>query len=223
MEFKAFAKEYDFKHITSSPRYAQSNGCVEAEVKIAKNIIKKSSDVQLGLLAYKSTPLENGISSAELRFSRKIRSNKPVLPSQLESFHDNKIVQEKEQIRKSKQEEQHNQRHQARELAGVEAGTAVWIIDLRRYGRIVSETEEPNSYIIKTKNGLVRRNRLHVVPAPFWLEDEKEWVMIPTEKENKNMSSMPYTPVPIIPHTPAERREMETPDSLRKSTRNRTA
>lgn len=37
-EFKKFSCEYDFKHITSSPYFAQTNGCVEAAVKIAKNL-----------------------------------------------------------------------------------------------------------------------------------------------------------------------------------------
>lgn len=40
-EFKKFASEYDFKHITSSPYFARSNGCIEAAVKIAKSLLKK--------------------------------------------------------------------------------------------------------------------------------------------------------------------------------------
>lgn len=58
-EFRKFALEYDFKHITSSPKYSQSNGAAEAAVKVAKSIIKKcKDDVNLGLLAYRTTPLE---------------------------------------------------------------------------------------------------------------------------------------------------------------------
>ncbi|XP_011859446.1 PREDICTED: uncharacterized protein K02A2.6-like, partial [Vollenhovia emeryi] len=57
--FKRFANGYDFKHITSSPKFSQSNGAAEAAVKIAKNIIKKCDDVNLGLLSYRTTPLEN--------------------------------------------------------------------------------------------------------------------------------------------------------------------
>ena len=37
-EFEAFGKQYDFKHITSSSYYSQSNGCIEKSVKIAKKI-----------------------------------------------------------------------------------------------------------------------------------------------------------------------------------------
>lgn len=40
-DFQDFAKEWEFKHVTSSPHYAQSNGKVENAVKTAKRIIKK--------------------------------------------------------------------------------------------------------------------------------------------------------------------------------------
>lgn len=69
-EFGRFARSYGFKHITSSPYYPQCNGQVEAAVKIAKNILTKSDDVWLGLLAYRTTPLENGFSPAEMIFSK---------------------------------------------------------------------------------------------------------------------------------------------------------
>lgn len=49
-EFKKFANEYEFRHVTSSPKFSQSNGAAEAAVKIAKSILKKSKDTYLGLL-----------------------------------------------------------------------------------------------------------------------------------------------------------------------------
>ena len=63
-EFHRFSKYYDFQHVTSSPKYSQSNDGVESAVKIAKNIIKKSKDLYLGLLACRSAPLENRFSPA---------------------------------------------------------------------------------------------------------------------------------------------------------------
>lgn len=41
-EFQAFAQQYGFKHVTSSPNYPQSNVLGENGVKIVKRIIKKA-------------------------------------------------------------------------------------------------------------------------------------------------------------------------------------
>ena len=95
--FRKFANEFDFKSVTSSPKFSQSNGAAEAAVKIAKSILKKCKDISLGLLAYRSTPLENGFSPAELLFSQNIRSRVPILPKNLGTFiqHDEISLKEK--------------------------------------------------------------------------------------------------------------------------------
>ncbi|XP_017884305.1 uncharacterized protein K02A2.6-like, partial [Ceratina calcarata] len=116
-EFKKFASRYDFKHVTSSPHYPQSNRCIEAAVKIAKNILKKSSDINLGLLAYRTTPLENGFSPAELMFSRKIRSPLPVVPAQLGSFRMHEEIVKREMAGKEKQAGNYNRRHGFKNLS----------------------------------------------------------------------------------------------------------
>lgn len=48
-----------------------------------KNLLKKSSDPYLALMAYQTSPLANGYSPAELLMGRKIRTLVPVIPSQL--------------------------------------------------------------------------------------------------------------------------------------------
>ncbi|GBM16018.1 Uncharacterized protein K02A2.6 [Araneus ventricosus] len=74
VEFKDFAKSYVFTHISSSPKFSQSNGLIEAAVKAVKARIKKSRDPYLALMAYRATPLENGFSPSELLMDRRINA-----------------------------------------------------------------------------------------------------------------------------------------------------
>jgi len=188
-KFRDFAGEYDFQHITSSPKYSQSNGEVEAAVKIAKKIIKKCDDVFIGLLAYRTTKLENGFSPAELMFSRKIRSRLPTLSKDLGTFKEHKKIALKEKERKEKQEKTYNKRHRVKKLSNVCVGDKVWIIDMRVYGVILKAQEKPNSYCIRTEKGnVVRRNRWHLVPAPYkhTLENDVNAPITPDDYVCKN-------------------------------------
>ena len=68
--FENFAKQWDFKHITSSPHYPQANGKVKSAVKTAKKILKKAQedkrDPYLALLAWRNTPTE-GLDSSPVQ------------------------------------------------------------------------------------------------------------------------------------------------------------
>ncbi|KAJ8891281.1 hypothetical protein PR048_010797 [Dryococelus australis] len=75
LEFQEFAKEYGFSHRTSSPRFPL--------VEIAKHILSKSEDPNLGLLSYRCTSLESGLSPAKLLFGRKLRNTLPMIQPQL--------------------------------------------------------------------------------------------------------------------------------------------
>ena len=47
-EFAEFANTYGFTHVTSSPKYPQSNGQIERMVQTKKNLLKNSEDPQFG-------------------------------------------------------------------------------------------------------------------------------------------------------------------------------
>ena len=83
-EFRAFASTYGFTHGTSSPRYPQANGEAERAVQTSKNILKKSKDPYLGFLAYRTAPLQNGLSPCQLLMGRKLRTILPTLPGNLQ-------------------------------------------------------------------------------------------------------------------------------------------
>ena len=54
-EFTNFAKEWGFKHITSSPCFPQSISEVERAVETIKSLLKKEKDPSKGLSGYRST------------------------------------------------------------------------------------------------------------------------------------------------------------------------
>ncbi len=83
-EFTNFALEWDILLSLSSPYYPQSNGEAERSVQTIKNILKKEKDKYQALLAYRSTPLQNGFSPAELLMGRKLRKAVPVFHAQLQ-------------------------------------------------------------------------------------------------------------------------------------------
>ena len=83
LEFKQFAKSYEFVHQTSSPRYSQSNGRVENAVKVAKRLMTKAledkADPFLALLDWRNTPSEQlHQSPAQILFGRRTRTKLPV-------------------------------------------------------------------------------------------------------------------------------------------------
>ena len=105
-EFAEFAASYGFKHITSNPKLSQSNGLAERSVQTVKHFLKKSEDPYLALLAYRSTPLHNGNSPAELLMSRQLMTPIPTHPKNLTPKLPNRnAVQCKERAYKQKQRE----------------------------------------------------------------------------------------------------------------------
>ena len=52
-----FARNYQFRHTTSSPHFPSSNGQAERAVKQVKHLLKRADDPFLALLSYRSTPM----------------------------------------------------------------------------------------------------------------------------------------------------------------------
>ena len=164
-EFIKFAKEWGFASVTSSPKHPQSNGMAERAVQTAKSVLKKEDDPAKALLAYRSTPLENGYSPAELLFGRKIRSRVPLAALELKpSWPDLSIVRSKEEVRKQKQKAYFDSHHGARDLKKIPVGTEVWVQDMKVPATVTREAETPRSYIVSSPRGTIRRNRKDLTP-----------------------------------------------------------
>jgi hypothetical protein len=76
-EFKSFATEYGFRHVASSPHYPQSNGQAERMVQTIKNLIIKAKDPHKAILDYRNTPLDMGLSPAQLFLNRRLKTSLP--------------------------------------------------------------------------------------------------------------------------------------------------
>ncbi|XP_014675601.1 PREDICTED: endogenous retrovirus group K member 6 Pol protein-like [Priapulus caudatus] len=164
-EFKQFSEDWGFRHTTSSPRYPKSNGLAERTVQTVKNIIRKSKesgeDPQLGLLAYRSTPMENGYSPAQMLMGRRIRTNLPIRTNLLETNTRQRVVKKKV-LSQKKQKHYHDRG--TKQLPALEPGSRVRVLSddgkiWREKGVVIREVAN-RSFMIQTDRGSdLRRNR----------------------------------------------------------------
>ena len=163
--FKEFARQYGFKIVTSSPKMAQSNGMIERHVGTIKDMLKKADDPYLALLAYRTTPLHNGFSPAELLMGRKLRTMLPVQPKLLDPKWPNlrKVASREKSIQ---QKQYYDRRHRARSLRPLRTNQSVWVRDQRKTGIVQSESKFPRSYHVQTDQGIIRRNRRFLSALP---------------------------------------------------------
>ena len=69
-EFREFASQWEFKHVSSSPHHHKANGNAEATIETVKSLFKKATpnnqDPWMALLDYRNTPTEGkGTSSIQ--------------------------------------------------------------------------------------------------------------------------------------------------------------
>ena len=168
-EFADFAKQYDFVHNTSSPRHPQSNGLAEKYVQIAKRILEKSKsdgrDPLLGILEYRTTPLDIGFSPAELLQGRQLRSVLPAVSSQLlpKSIDHNKV---KVMLQQSHEQQKGYFDKHSKPLAPIDVGDKVRFQQDNKIWKPaqVLEKVDDRSYIVNAPNGgIYRRNRRHLM------------------------------------------------------------
>ncbi|XP_046640190.1 uncharacterized protein K02A2.6-like [Daphnia pulicaria] len=205
----------------SSPYYAQSNGHAEAAVDAMKRLVLKiapagdlTSDAFMqGLLEFRNTPRENGMSPAEMVFGSQLRS---ILPAHRTSFaprwKDIMNARDRQQALDGGVKKRYDER--ARPLSPLTIGSHVRIQDPHsllwdRAGQIVS-IGKYRSYRVKFASGSVLwRNRRHLRPL---LSDDKDEQQIPgiegdatTPPAVSNVDGLPETaasqtrpePVPV--------------------------
>jgi len=164
--YEEFSKCYQFKHITSSPYFPQSNGEAERAVGTIKRMMAKCEDPYLALLEYRSTPLQIGYSPSELLMGRTLRSTIPMTRGQrMPRLIDRDTVRVRDKELKAKQKRDHDSHHGVRSLPPLNSGDEVWIPD-RQEEACVAQEVGPQSYEVTTPEGSYRRNRRDLIRLP---------------------------------------------------------
>ena len=181
--YKQFSKEWGFQHITSSPRYPQSNGFIERQVQTVKNTldkaVKSGQDPHMSMLCLRSTPIDSQLPSpAELLYQRKLQAN---LPIRVENQ-----IPDRDRIAQHLMERQQSMKYyydrNAHDISPLTTGQPVRIQDqaTKKWlpGTVICTRPEPRSYEVQTQSGsILRRNRRHLRPAnsgPVVISSEDE-------------------------------------------------
>ena len=168
-EFADFAQSYGFELSKSSPQFPQSNGKVEAAVKIAKRLVKRSKrdhgDFYLSLLIWRNTPTASMDSSpAQRLLGRRTKNNVPMAAQLLEPriITDVKTRKRASQNRQAKYHDA-----SAKDLEPLKKGDVVRIQPKKKHvvwekAKVVEQVSH-RSYIVETEQGVRRRrNRRHL-------------------------------------------------------------
>ena len=175
-QFRDFASTWGFIQRFSSPRYPQSNGLAERSVGTVKGLLKKCNDLSSALLAYRSTPLSEGYSPAELMFSKPIRTPLGQPKDIFVDFeHYERVCSEK----RAQQREKWNHKYHAKYLSELLPGQRVWVkspTDKGAEGIVLYKDQNPHSYWVKVGESHVRRNRKHLFLLNDRFDDDSVFV-----------------------------------------------
>ena len=165
-EFKDLTVTWGITHVTSSPKFTQSNGDAERAVQTVKQMLDQP-DVSLALLSNRSTPIPSlGVSPAELALGRKVCTCLPSLQQNLFPKSSHSFVQETNKRVMELQKLYHDLQHGVQPLSALQPGQAVRVKcdDKKGWeesGRVVEQSAS-RSYILDTPSGQHWRNRCHL-------------------------------------------------------------
>ena len=209
-EFQDFSNKYEFEHVTSSPRYPQSNGKAESAVKTAKRIMEKAldakSDPYLAILEYRNTPSDSMSTwPAQRLLGRRTRTTIPVSRPLLEPACTRSAQQELQQA-KIKQAYYYNKG--SKKLPAFAVGDLVRMMPEKgkrpwKKGK-VKAIVGPRSYLVSTDNGgNYRRNRRHLrkIMEP---DDVEADIALPTKDQDLTDLHPPPAGEESVPHQPKD-------------------
>ena len=156
----------------SQPHYPRGHGFVERQVQTVKKTILKcretKEDIDLALLALRTTPLSSNIPSpAELLNGRTLKST---LPRKIHPPRNQEDFRNWLKTRQDNQSQYYNR--YTKELPELHKDQAIYVQDPVRKtwnpAKVISQGDTPRSYIVETETGAqLRRNRIHLMTKQF--------------------------------------------------------
>ncbi|CAG5937763.1 unnamed protein product [Menidia menidia] len=102
-----------------------------------------------------------------------IRVDMPTHPSELQpELPDRSLLFQKERVKRMTDAANFNRRHRAKPLGSLSSGQNVWITDTQTSGTVIQSHTSPRSYLVDAPHGVVRRNRMHLIPLQSPAQDE---------------------------------------------------
>ena len=220
-EFRKFARRWGFEHITSSPRYPQSNGKAENAVKTVKRLFTKCSESGQSefraLLDWRNTPTEGMDTSPAQRFlGRRCKTLLPTTTPLLKPQYATKV--DAQAIRRLKEKQKFYYNRHVKPLPPLSPGETV---RMQLPGEktwspgICMGQSGPRSYNVKVGEQEYRRNRRQVMQT-------KEPQALPDLSPETNHEEPTETVTQrseVTEEEPQQRTAPSTPAEVRRSSR----
>ena len=169
---QAFARSWDFQHVTSSPEYPQSNGLSERAVRSARRLLETTErdgkDFYLNLLGTRNMPRDNILGSpAQRLLSRRTRTILPICKQLLKPAARTPTSM-KAQLTKKRRTQKHDYEKTNKPLHPLEPDQVVSLQTQRghdKVGVVKRRCDEPLSYVVDSEGKEYRRNRRHILPV----------------------------------------------------------
>lgn len=175
-EFKTFSQKWEFRHVTSSPGFPQSNGLAERSIQTVKLMLKKceedGTDPYLALLSLRNTSIDANLGSpAQLLMGRRLNDTLPVKQSLLQpslQTDARQMLVQRQQVQKT----YHDRKALPLPHPALHPGDPVRLMDPQTHrwsksGKVEQKCESPRSYIVEFDGGRkLRRNRKHLLKTP---------------------------------------------------------
>lgn len=165
-KFKDFSKQWNFTHVTSSPKYPHSNGFVERQIQTVKRILKKADfagkDPLLALLEFRNTPITNSIPLPnKILLGKNVRG---IFPEFIENKEKNVYVTEQLKMRQEREKKYYDKCSRNLPIFKIKDKVRFQLKDgTWQKAQIVSLTNNDRSYKIITETGrFLIRNRKHL-------------------------------------------------------------